>query len=40
TVNAATTTKTIPMKTTGMPITALVSALLMIGSGLAINRKK
>ncbi|KAF5083331.1 Beta-propeller repeat protein [anaerobic digester metagenome] len=40
TVNAATTTKTIPMKTTGMPITALVSSLLMIGSGLAISRKK
>ncbi|SCG84728.1 PKD domain-containing protein [Methanobacterium congolense] len=40
TVNAATTTKTVPMKTTGMPITALISALLMIGSGIAISRKK
>ena len=40
TVNAATTTQTIPMKTTGMPITALISALLLIGSGLTINRKK
>ena len=40
TVHAATTTKTVPMQTTGMPITALVSALLMIGSGLAISRKK
>ena len=40
TVNAATTTQTIPMKTTGMPITALISALILIGSGIAINRKK
>ena len=39
TVNAATTTQTIPMKTTGMPITALISALILIGSGLTINRK-
>ena len=39
-VNAATTTQTIPMKTTGMPITALISALILIGSGIAINRKK
>ena len=40
TVNAASTTKTVPMKTTGMPIAGLISALLMIGSGLAISRKK
>ena len=40
TVNAATTTQTIPMKTTGMPIAGLISALLLIGSGITINRKK
>ena len=39
TVNATTITQTIPMKTTGMPITALISALFMIGSGLALSRK-
>ena len=40
TVNAATTTTTIPMKTTGTPINAIITALLLIGSGLTINRKK
>jgi uncharacterized repeat protein (TIGR01451 family) len=40
TVNAAGVTKNVPMQSTGMPLTGLVSALVLIGSGLALNRKK
>ena len=35
-----TTTKTVPMQDTGLPIGPLVSALLLVGSGLALSRKK
>lgn len=38
TVNAA--TETVPMQATGMPLAGLTMALLMIGSGLALSRKK
>jgi uncharacterized repeat protein (TIGR01451 family) len=40
TVNAAITTSTIPMQDTGLPLTGLISALLLVGSGLALSRKK
>ena len=43
TVNAATVTKTVntvPMQSTGVPLAGLVSALLLVGSGLALSRKK
>ncbi len=40
TVNAATTTSTIPMQETGLPLTGLISALLFVGSGLALSRKR
>ena len=35
-----TTTKTVPMQDTGLPLGGLVSALLLVGSGLALSRKK
>jgi uncharacterized repeat protein (TIGR01451 family) len=35
-----TTTKTVPMQDTGLPLGGLVSALLLAGSGLALSRKK
>ena len=38
TVNAA--TETVPMQATGVPIAGLAMALLMVGSGLALGRKK
>lgn len=38
TVNAA--TKTIPMQDTGVPLTGLTMALLLVGSGLALARRK
>lgn len=38
TANAA--TKTIPMQNTGMPLTGLISALLLVSSGLALGRIK
>ncbi|MGF7117585.1 PKD domain-containing protein [Methanobacterium oryzae] len=38
TVNAA--TETVPMQKTGIPIAGLAMALLMVGSGLALSRKK
>ena len=42
TVHAVTTTvtKIVPMQDTGLPIGGLVSALLLVGSGLALGRKK
>jgi uncharacterized repeat protein (TIGR01451 family) len=40
TVNAATTSKTIPMQNTGLPLAGLVSALLLVGSELVLSRKK
>lgn len=40
TVNAASETSTVPMQTTGVPISGLIMALLMVGSGLALSRKK
>ncbi len=38
TVNAA--TETVPMQTTGVPIAGLAMALLMVGSGLALGKRK
>ena len=35
-----TTTKTVPMQDTGLPLGGIVSALLLVGSGLALSRKK
>jgi uncharacterized repeat protein (TIGR01451 family) len=40
TVNAASTTKTIPMQTTGMPIAGLVLAILAVLGGTLVPRKK
>ena len=43
TVNAATVTKTVntvPMQSTGAPLAGFVSALLLIGSGLALGKRK
>ncbi|MBP2044964.1 DUF11 domain-containing protein [Methanobacterium aggregans] len=40
TVNAATTTKTVPMQTTGMPIAGLVLAILAVLGGIFTPRKK
>ena len=40
TVNAASTTKTIPMQTTGMPIAGLVLAILAVLGGIFTPRKK
>ena len=40
TVNAASTTKTVPMQTTGMPITGLVLAILAVLGGTLAPRKK
>jgi hypothetical protein len=47
TVNAASTTtvvnasnNNIPMQNTGIPLTGLISALLLIGSGLALGKRK
>lgn len=35
-----TTTSTVPMQDTGLPLGGIVSALLLVGSGLALSRKK
>jgi len=40
TVNAASTTKTVPMQTTGMPIAGLVMAILAVLGGIFTPRKK
>jgi uncharacterized repeat protein (TIGR01451 family) len=40
TVNAATETSTVPMQTTGIPVAGLAMALLMVGSGLALGKRK
>ena len=40
TVNAASTTKTVPMQTTGMPIAGLVLAILAVLGGIFTPRKK
>jgi hypothetical protein len=40
TVNAASTTKTIPMQTTGMPIAGLILAILAVLGGTLAQRKK
>ncbi|MGF7117586.1 chitobiase/beta-hexosaminidase C-terminal domain-containing protein [Methanobacterium oryzae] len=40
TVNAATETNTVPMQKTGVPIAGLAMALLMVGSGLALGKRK
>ncbi len=38
TVNAQ--TNTIPMQSTGVPLTGLIMSLLLVGSGLALGRRK
>jgi uncharacterized repeat protein (TIGR01451 family) len=40
TVNAASETSTVPMQATGMPFAGLIMALLMVGSGLALGKRK
>jgi uncharacterized repeat protein (TIGR01451 family) len=40
TVNAASKTSTVPMQATGVPIAGLAMALIMVGSGLALGKRK